>query len=423
LLGRLSGAPFAMLTGQARARRRGGAAAVGYLVPEFPGQTHAFFWREVQALRALGREVQPISTRRPPAETRARHAWAAGAADATVYLFPLTPSELLSAAGEALRAGPPGWGRCLSALLGGQGSSKELVPAVVLGAHLAAVARRRGLKHVHVHSLANAANVALFANRLAGLTYSLTLHGPLDYFGPNQPLKWRHARFGVVITEVLRRELLERVGGDLPPLRVAPMGVSVERFRRSCAYPLREPGQPLRVFSCSRLNPGKRVEDLIEAAALLRDRGLRVDLAVGGADEREGVPYQRTLEALIARLGLQERVTLLGSLPEDGVVAQLERAHVFALASAEEALGVAIMEAMAMGLPVVVTRVGGVAELVEDGQHGYAVDPRAPEQLADALWRLSEEPAGCEAMGVRGRARVEQRFHSGVSARALHEWL
>ena len=146
----------------------------------------------------------------------------------------------------------------------------------------------------------------------------------------------------------------------------------------------------------------------------LRKRGFEVTLEiVGGGAHRDALLSQ------IADLGLQCHVELLGRLPEEGVRDALARADVFCLGSYDEAIGVATMEAMAMELPVVVTRVGGVPELVREGVDGWLVDPSSPEQMVDALLELIENRERGREMGRAGRARVVASFGAKRSAEAL----
>ena len=89
---------------------------IGYLIPEFPGQTHIFFWREREVLTELGIETDLISTRRPP-KAIASHTWAAEAQAQTAYLSPFQTPDLLGAIFQVLKAGPIGWRRCLQLVL------------------------------------------------------------------------------------------------------------------------------------------------------------------------------------------------------------------------------------------------------------------------------------------------------------------
>ena len=132
-------------------------------------------------------------------------------------------------------------------------------------------------------------------------------------------------------------------------------------------------------------------------------------------------PAREMLEHEIERRGLGDRVTLLGAVAEEVVREELEQAHVFALGSHDEAIGVATMEGMAMGLPVVVTDVGGVSELVDDGVSGLLVPRLDPEAQANAIERLIGDPGLCREMAARGRRVVEERFDSRIGARLLFE--
>ena len=398
-------------------------AAIGYFIPEFPGQTHIFFWRERKQLQAMGLQPNLVSTHRP-IQRLVSHTWSESAAKETTYLFPPSPGQVAGAMVELLRAGPAGWIDCLNAIAKADVtdfvSRLRLLSLVFVGAELASCARSRGWRHVHVHSCANAANIAMFARLLSGLSYSLTLHGGLHDYGPNQKNKWRYAAFGIVITRRLKADLDDTLKGFLPPvIKLAPMGVDLEVLKREKPYEPWSGSGPFRLFSCGRLNPCKGHDDAVRALAMLRQQGIDAQLTIAGQDDTQGCSYRNMLDNLIQELGLAGRVSLLGAVAEDIVRQELERSHAFVLASLHEPLGVAIMEAMAMGIPVVVTREGGVTELVQHEADGMLVDARSPEQIAAALYRLAGDPGLSRRLGVAGFKTVTDRFHSGISARAI----
>jgi glycosyltransferase involved in cell wall biosynthesis len=394
---------------------------IGYLIPEFPSQTHIFFWREVEALVGMNVTPQLVSTR-SPRRALISHSWAAEARSQTEYLFPPKVRTALGAVWALFRAGPAGWWRGLMTLAGSEGSAYarlRMMPFLLAGAELAWLARRRGWAHVHVHSCGNSANIALFAHRLSGLSYSLTLHGPLTDYGPNQKQKWAHSAFALVITRRLRKEVEDELGGFLPPvIELAPMGVGLNRFPAPRAPQPWSGSGPCRLFACGRLNPSKGHDDLIRAVAELRHQGIDAHLHIAGEDDTGG-GYRQLLETLRSELGLTENVKLLGAVSEETVRAELEAAHVFALASLEEPLGVAIMEAMAMKVPVVVTGAGGVAELVDDGVDGLLTAPRDVHQMSEALLKVLRDPHLALQLSEAGRRKIETSFHSGVSAEVL----
>ena len=399
-------------------------ATFGYLVPGFPGLTHTLFWREIEALRALGARPHIISTRKPPREARTQ-AWAAAAASEARYLFPGSLGTLLAAAWLLIstimrgRAGP--LFREINRARAPSGMSRvRLIALAFAGAELAVLAERGGWLHVHVHSCADSAWVALFAHVLTGLRYSMTAHRPLSDYGGGQDEKWSHAAFGLTITRRLRHEIEAELGGSVPAeLAIAPMGIDPERFMRRSPYRPWTPGTTAWIFSCGRLNPSKGHDDLVRALALLVEQGLDVQLVIAGEDEDGGVGYRRWLEAFIAASSVADRVVLLGAVPEDGVRAELERAHVFALASHAEPLGVAIMEAMAMCVPVVVSAEGGVRELVDDRVTGMLANAHAPWTFAGEITQLLDRPRFAVELGLYARDHVARKFNSARSAATL----
>lgn len=396
---------------------------IAYFIPEFPGNTHVFFWRERRVLLELGIVPELLSTR-PPAPGPAAHAWAKSAAAETTYLVPLRARDIAHVLRTILAAGPRGWARCVLALLRARNMSLRqrlrLAALIPFGARLAALARARGWQHVHVHSCADAANVALFGHLLGGPAYSLTLHGPtLEVYGPNQAQKWRHARFGLAVTEKLRQQLERELGRNLPPsLAVAPMGVDLDLVRRETAYAPWRSG-PVRICSVGRLNRVKGHADLLKAVTALRRRGFDVRLMICGEDEQGGSGYRRELARLVQESGLAEFVQLPGALAEADVRDVLERSHLFALASLNEGVSVAVMEAMAMGLPVIVTRVGGMAELIEPEHNGLFVPAQAPQAMAAAIERLLRDPELATRLGRQARETVAGRFSHRCSAELI----
>ncbi|MEW5769570.1 MAG: exopolysaccharide biosynthesis GT4 family glycosyltransferase EpsE [Pseudomonadota bacterium] len=396
---------------------------IGYLIPEFPGQTHNFFWRERHALREEGIDTALISTRRPPRGIVSA-SWAAEAAGETAYLMPMSPLGALRVLAFLLRAGPAVWYRCARVVVDAKDMKPiqrlRLAALLPFGAALATLSRQQGWRHVHVHSCADAANVALFASRLSPCTYSLTLHGRLGGYGPNQAQKWAGSAFAITISDTLRRQVDEVIGRHLPRrLGIAPMGVNVEVFTRAQPYQAYTGAGVLELFSCGRLNQGKGYTHLLRAVAILRQLGMEVRLRIAGEDEQGGSGHRRELERQLAEEGLQDCVTLLGAVAEERIRECLETTHLFVLASLDEALGVVLMEAMAMSVPVIATRVGGVPELVSDGVDGLLVPPADAQAIADAVLALARDPARAQGLSLASRQKIVDAFSHRRSARTL----
>jgi colanic acid/amylovoran biosynthesis glycosyltransferase len=383
---------------------------LGLLIPEFPTQTHIFFWREVEALRELGVEVHLLSTRRPA--EGCPHPFAGPAAAATRYLFPPGPGALVDLVSGGLALG-------LAAQYVARTSERRLaklrVAALVpSAAALARYARRVRLEHVHVHSAADAAHVAALARLLGGSPYSLRVHGDLAAYGTSHPQKARLATFVAAAATPFTRQVIEEAGVSPERAFTLPMGIDAQRFRPSAARGDRT--GPLRLVTVARLAEGKGHRFVLEAMRALVERGVDVTYTVIG----EG-PDRARVEREVARLRLQPRVNLLGSLSEDGVRAQLACADAFVLASigVGEASPVSVMEAMACGLPVVVSRIGGTPDMVSDGVDGFLVQQRDIPALGAAIERLAGDRELRARLGDAARRRAEASFDSRTSARRL----
>jgi glycosyltransferase involved in cell wall biosynthesis len=191
---------------------------------------------------------------------------------------------------------------------------------------------------------------------------------------------------------------LSRAQGIAPGrLRTIFNGIDQERFRFSGP----RPGGP--VLAVARLSPEKDVANLVRAAAIgvQRDSDLRVEVAGDG-------PCRVELGRLVEELGLEGRVSFLGEVRD--IPGQLARSAIFALPSRSEGISLTLLEAMACGLPVVATRVGGTPEVVLDGQTGLLVPPGDPTALADAILRMRRDDETASRMGEAGRRRVERDF-------------
>lgn len=387
---------------------------IAILIPAFPGQTHSFFWREIEALeRRHGVQSQIISTRLPPRPVQ--HDWVEKAQ--AMQLYPMTRAEVASAVARLPLALPKLVGDPEIRRLLRQGKIWALV---LVALKLERVCRRLGLKHMHVHFCANFALIAALCHRISGIPYSLTLHGPIGDYGPEQPLKWRYARFVFVITETVASQIAALMPDMMSKVEVVPMGVNVDHFRPP-VIPRTERPDPFVWFCCGRLDPVKGHDTLIRAAVLLQERlpDQPFVIRIAGEDKQGGTGYREDLEGMIAEAGLVGIVQLLGSVTENEVRSGLQAAAGFVLASRAEPLGVAYMEAMACGLPVIGTDGGGVRELIDPDRTGILVPPESPEALASAMIRLMKDANLRTALGSAARQHVEQRFLSHRSADAL----
>ncbi|MEG3880368.1 glycosyltransferase [Microcoleus sp. herbarium7] len=399
---------------------------IGYFIPEFPGQTHTWIWREYHAMLDIGMKPHVISTRRPP--IKVLHTWVQKAQSITDYLLPLKIEDFVNIPIELIKAGPTAWWRCLSVIANTKDISFSqrlyYLVLVVMGAKLARLARTQGWSHVHVHSCGNAANIALFASILSGITYSVALLGQLEDFGANQEQKWKHSSFASVMSEQLLYSVKDELAGFLPKdVRVSPVGVNLDEIKRAIPYTPWQEGSQCRIYTCGRLNIAKGQKYLIESVKLLRQRGFDVRLQIAGEDAEGGSGYHKELDKFIEEHSMSDCVELLGSVSEERNRQGYLEAHIFALPSLQEGISVAVMEAMAMETPVVVTLVGGMAELIDNGVDGMLVPPEDPEKMADTIAQLLQDKELTLSLTQKSRQKIAAKFHHRRSAQILLESL
>jgi glycosyltransferase involved in cell wall biosynthesis len=185
------------------------------------------------------------------------------------------------------------------------------------------------------------------------------------------------------------------------PVTVVPYGVDLRQFRPQA----REPRSEIAVGSVARLSKEKGLHYLLQAFAEVTERHPQARLVLAGQG-----PERQRLERLAARLGLGERVRFLGEVPHEQVPEVLQQLDIFAMPSTWEGFGVAALEAEAMELPVVASRVHGIPDVVVDGETGLLVPPRDRQALAAALERLIADGELRRRLGQAGRAFVAEHY-------------
>jgi glycosyltransferase involved in cell wall biosynthesis len=208
---------------------------------------------------------------------------------------------------------------------------------------------------------------------------------------------WRRATRVVAVCESLGRLAL-RTDPRLS-YSVIPNGVDLARFRPSTRARSRH-GRKIRCLAVARLVERKGLADLIEALAALERGRFELEILGSGPDEQR-------LKDLATRLGVRNEVTFAGSVSRSEIAGRYRDADIFTLASRDEAFGNVFAEAMASGLPIVGSTVGGIPELVEHGKNGYLVPPREPRALAAAIRLLADNPDLRAEIGRRNRAQAE----------------
>lgn len=392
---------------------------VAYLVNQYPSITHTFVRREIAALEELGIRVLRVSVRpcseALPDETDRREL------ENTTALLAGGPWRALSASLSLAARSPAAWLRGLGAATRlGARSHAGLARHFAYFAEACALVgllRSHGIGHVHVHFGTNAASVALLAHAISGLSYSMTVHGPGEFDSPellHLPEKVRRARFVAAISHFARSQILRWSDpAHWQKVHVVHCPVAPAFLDE----PERPPPAAPRLVCIARLGHSKGHALLFEVAARLLHEGVDFELDVLG----DG-PLREPLAASLRRLGLEQRVRLLGWCDEPGVREAILGARALVLPSFGEGLPVVLMEALALGRPVVATRIAGVPELVEDGVAGWLVPAGDEDALLCALRKALAAPAEqLLRMGRAGRAAVRERHDAAREAAKLAE--
>jgi len=386
---------------------------IGYLIPEFPGQTHIFFMREILFLREEGETIYVISSRKPKDDS-CPHISLLNEAQKTHYIYP--PGFIPSLLTLLLR--PIKSMKALFYVLGLKESSfigrLKILILVLCAADLLNYSKNKQINHIHVHSCANSAHIAALTNILGGPTYSLTLHGDLPVYGKDHKSKMKRASFIAAVTSLLKKEIIEEVGIGKEKVPVIWMGVDTNKFNDIGQHEYA--GNNLHIVTVGRLNRGKGHIYALKAVKDLLNKGIRVEYSIVG----EG-PLRGNIEKNIKTLKLLEVVKVLGALSEDKVIKLLQRADVFVLPSVGlgEAAPVSVMEAMSCGMPVICSIIGGTSDMIQNGVDGFLVEQEDEKKIVEILVNLAWDTDFRRRIGKKARERAIEFFNIERTSRNL----
>lgn len=391
---------------------------IAYLINCYPATSHSFIRREIEAVESSGVAVYRFSVRPadlaslPDIHDRAELA-------KTVVLLSIGVVSLAAGALGAVIRYPR---RSIAALRIAYSITDWTLISLIRrtayfaeAAALAKLMRANRIDHLHAHFGTNSAMVARIASKLSAIPYSFTVHGPDEFDAPGAlDLRGKIAdsTFCVAISSFGRSQLMRwSAYSDWDKIEVVRCGVDAN-FLGSRALPS-FPAEP-NLCAVARLSAQKGVPLLIEAAGRLKREGKRFRLTIVGDGE-----MRPEIEAMIQRLDLRGDVELVGWGSSDVVVERLLEARAMILPSFAEGLPVVIMEALALGRPVVVTAIAGTPELV-DRQCGWLIPAGSIDALVDAMGAVIDAPVDQLAeMGRVGHERVAAQHDAGVNGTQL----
>lgn len=393
---------------------------LAYLTSAYGRPSDTFIRNEVDHLRRLGAEVSTFSIRRPPEPPFSDESVQRHRAD-TVYLFEQGPVRLARAALRLMWSRPvTSWRSWRLAMRTRAPGLSGLLRTPVYYAEAALLAEQledRRVEQLHNHIAENSANVAMLAAELAGIPFSHTVHGPGIFYAPE---KWRlgdkiaASAFTIAITDFCKSQCMvftsPEAWGKLRVVRCSVQDAFVEEIGDRPS-----PKQPAELVAVGRFCAEKGQALLVDAVRELVEEGRPVRLRLIG----DG-PMRPQIEQRVHELRLTQHVSIEGWRSSSDVRDAMLSATALVMPSFAEGLPIVLMEALAVGCPVVTTSIAGVPELIEHGVSGWLAPAGSAPAFADALRSmLGSSPDQLEAVRDEGRRRVLSRHHPATQGDRL----
>jgi len=387
-----------------------GALRVAYLASKFPFPSQTFVLNEVEAHHREGVEILPLSCDRQGDESLLSNTGRKWARQT------VTPGSLVNrfwcVVRECFRS-PIGTIRnvcwLIALLFVDPIEFLKGVKEFFAAASLARAVRQADVQLIHVHFASRSLNAGIMLSHLTGVPVSCTIHAFELWFRSGRNLRFRlkNCLFIATESEYHVRYIREKCGEKIGALcHVIHNGVDISQFDADRHDPVSG-----RIVLISRLAEKKGHKYLIEACSILKERQVECEcVIVGGGEDYD------TLAKQIKELGVGQSVRLVGPAANDQLRRYLDSAAVLALPAIvasdgdQDGIPLALVEAMACGVPVVSTNVAGIPELLRDGEAGCIVPQRDSQALADALESLLADEDRQRQLSVEGRKMVEAEF-------------
>lgn len=414
-------------------RNRAQGTAVVTACWQWPIYSHTFVYQEMIGLTHMGLDVRLFHWEL--GETAQLHKAFGYLADHRTQLQPVWENHLRDKA--HFDKTKPGRLRSflerVAAVTGRSVEDLEKEPTVLQGCTFARMAELAGADYLHSYFFYDQSFMAMQAAWLLELPRGVSCyadHMLQDYPFKLVPLQVELSDVIVATSARIKRELSQMTGGRFDDkIVVKPNGVDGARFPPVVRQD-RKPGDPFEVVSISRIEPKKGLTHLVEAVAMLKQRGHKVKAHVVGSKDphsKGSLEYAAEFEALIEKLGVKDEVILHGMKKQEELPPILQRCRAFVAPYVEMGSGdkdgipTAMLEGLASGLPVVTTDSGSILEVVTTEVEGIVVPQRDSKAFAAALERLIAEPALERRMAKAARDRFDREFDIRVTEVRLHE--
>ncbi len=392
---------------------------ITYLVSHYPAISLTFILNEIRHLRRQGLEIDVCSINDPDRPDEGLTAIEREERQRSFFVKSAGLGHILRAQLSLLLFSPLRYLRGLrEAIRLADGSPRALLYRLFYFLEAVVVARQMrctGSRHLHVHFGSEVATVALLVKQVAPVTLSLSIHGSDEFYdapGFHLSRKIEEADFIFCVSHYTASQLMRlSANAHWHKITVAPLGVDVERFAPA---PVCRDETAIDILCVGRLNAAKGLHLLLQAYAGLSQRFPHARLTlVGDGEERE------SLEALARSLGIDKRIRFAGAVNQDRILPYYREADIFCLPSFAEGVPVVLMEAMAMEIPCVASRITGIPELIDDGRDGLLFTAADERSLRAALARLIDSPALRQRLGKAAREKIVRQYNRDVNFSAL----
>lgn len=390
------------------------AQSIAYLISRYPAFSHTFIEREIEELRSQGFSIEIASINEPDDISgqdlstifyvkRQGFFRAILAVLATFIFHPFNFFKTLFLVFKLAAFD-------LKALLY---HFFYLGEAALVGRWM----NQKKINHLHVHFANPASTVAFFVSTLYPISFSMTVHGPDEFYDVSfnkLTQKFVAAKFICCIGKYARSQIMRIIPSkEWSKIHITPLGVDTNQYTQ---INLRESPQHFNIISIGRLTRNKGQQILLDALALLAEKKLPIHLYLIG----DG-PDRQSLMNSVKELKIDRFVTFKGSLNQIEVKKLLSESDLFVLPSFAEGIPVALMEAMAMGLPCIATMINGIPELITNEENGILVFPSDVKELEKQINELYHNKNKRIELGKKARERILAKWQLSDNVRKLAE--
>lgn len=395
---------------------------IAYMMSRFPKITETFVLYEMVAVmkRGVSVEIYPLMRE----HTTVMHPEAVPLVETANFTPHISPAIILSNLKAMVTKPRTYFGTLFTSLRATWGSRRffgGILAFYPKSVYLAEEMQKAGITHIHAHFASFPAASAYIIHQFTGIPYSFTAHGS-DLHRDKHMLceKIADSKFVAAISSYNRDEMLKHCKAINPDkVRIIHCGVDIEAFK---ANEDKSADKPLTLVCTGTLHEVKGQIYLVEACGKLKQKGIVFECHFVG----DG-PDEEMLRQKVAELNIEDDVIFHGRVPRSKVIEALSNADVVVTPSVptndgrREGIPVALMEAMAFGIPVVASDLSGIPELVDRDESGILVPPGDVDAIASALEKLANDPELRAELGAKGRERIVNDFNQDENARILSE--